>query len=189
MENDFFDYIIDCFRINLFGIIIFLMGLRFVIDSAGFKKNGAHLSGKVIKIVPMGLRAAAPIVEFEFNEKILRSPGITHLTIPKENANVRIYYNPGKNPDCVLITSSILDIIRIIMCIVGTLIIALSFWLFYNYSSDEIAKGIYTDKIVQVLPLLIASLVMTLISAFLIFKISFTPKRLGTVIVSKEKNS
>ena len=128
-------------------------------------------------------------MEFEFKENTFRSPGITHLTIPKENADVKIYYNPEKNPDSVLITSPIIDIISIIMCIVGTLIKALYVWLFYNYSSDEIAKGIYTDKIVQVLPILIASLVMTLISAFLIFKISFTPKRLGTVIVSKEKKS
>ena len=183
-----FDFLKDAVEIYFFGMIIFLMGLRFVVETFSFKMKGTRLSGKVVKVVPIGAKAAAPIVEYTFNGNTLRSPGINILTLSKVHDNVNIYYNPEKNPDCVLISSPMSDITGIIMCAIGLLMLGLCGLDFYDYSSEEIKKGIYADKIVEALPCLIILLVLVLIFAIVIFKISFAPKSIGTVNVKKEKN-
>ena len=182
------DYLKDAIEIYFFGMLIFLMGLRFVVETFSFKMKGTRLSGKVVKVIPIGTRAAAPIVEYTFNGNTLRSPGINMLTLSKVHDNVNIYYNPEKNPDCVLISSPMSDIIGIIMCAVGLFIFGLFGLEFYDYSSEGIPRGIYADKIVEALPCLIILLVLTLVFAIVIFKISFAPKNIGTVNVKKEKH-
>ena len=183
-----FDFLKDSVGIFFFGMLIFLMGLRFVVETFSFKMKGTRLSGKVVKVVPIGTKAAAPIVEYTFNGNTLRSPGINMLTLSKVHDNVNIYYNPEKNPDCVLISSPMSDITGIIMCAIGLFIFGLFGLEFYDYSSEGIPRGIHVNKIVEALPCFIILLVLTLIFAFVIFKISFAPESIGTVNVKKEEN-
>ena len=128
-----FDFLKDAVEIYFFGMIIFLMGLRFVVETFSFKMKGTRLSGKVVKVVPIGTKAAAPIVEYTFNGNTLRSPGINILTLSKVHDNVNIYYNPEKNPDCVLISSPMSDITGIIMCAIGLLMFGLCGLDVYDY--------------------------------------------------------
>ena len=55
-----FDFLKDAVEIYVFGLIIFLMGLRFVVETFSFKMRGTRLSGKVVKVVPIGAKASAP---------------------------------------------------------------------------------------------------------------------------------
>ncbi len=153
------------------GMIIFLISVRFMTASFGYRnKNTVKLRGRVIgksKTQDYSRYSRlVPIVEYEYNGCINRSPGYCHGSF-KERNEVEIYYNPQKFPDVVYIKGPV-SFFELLFCAFGLFILCLSFQGLYDYQSVDFAKGFFADKLIKVLPVLIIAAVLL---AVLIFNI------------------
>ena len=164
----------DTYKPFLYGVAFFLAGLNYIIIPLKFKifKKLERLNGRVVNVkysYSGKTSRAVPIVKFEYNGNIYKSPGYSNTINPVFDMDVNVYYDEKKYPDFVFIDNGFKDYIQgIIYMLIGLPFSLTPLLYIYDFHDEEFSRGIYLSKLDYCLPKCI-----TLIIAFLVLFILF----------------